>query len=366
MLKAIQNITVSALRKCPILKKKILQFYDLYLKIAPLIIGNLIRNPAYFKNIFNSKVIAAPGTLSFGGGTFNPGALVLDENNILLLAKSQFKPWFKAIGKNRIFYLKGNPVIFLLDRTSLKTNESSVILDLIGYPTNYDYAIEDFRLFTWNDKKMINHSLIAKIKVDGYFYLKSVSSALSIFDENKKALRFWATPTLDFPLQEFEKNWVYKEKDKQLLLFYSLNPYKVLDLEDEENFAFKTIINQKLSDKINNPGGFGTMVSFSTNPIDFDDQNWLIIIHQIKHKFTGRCYFHWAILIDKASLLPVKITSKPIFSGMGARGRSPGIRYISSILKIEDEILFFAGEGDVFVTVTKKKILELQSLFVEI
>jgi hypothetical protein len=31
--------------------------------------------------------------------------------------------------------------------------------------------------------------------------------------------------------------------------------------------------------------------------------------------------------------LPVKITSKPLFSGMGARGRLPGIRYISSVIK---------------------------------
>ena len=44
---------------------------------------------------------------------------------------------------------------------------------------------------------------------------------------------------------------------------------------------------------------------------------------------------------------------------MGTRGRTPGIRYISSILKTENEILFFAGEGDVYVTVTKKPIAKL-------
>jgi hypothetical protein len=46
---------------------------------------------------------------------------------------------------------------------------------------------------------------------------------------------------------------------------------------------------------------------------------------------------------------------------MGARGRTPGIRYISSILKVNNEILFFAGEGDVYVTVTKKTIPEINA-----
>lgn len=366
MLNAIKNFGVLQLRKRPVFKAKILQYFHLYHKIAPLIVGFFVRNPAYLHNLFNTKVIAKPGTLSFAGGVFNPGALVVDQSNILLIARSQIMPWFKAIGENRKFYLKGSPVVFVLDKTSLATKQSSVISNLIGYPDMDEHAVEDFRLFNWRQKKMVNHSLMTKIKIDGYHYLKSVTSALSVLDEGENALRFCAIPQLDFPLQEFEKNWVYKENGGQLLLFYSLNPYKVLTLQDDEDFTFKTIINEQLSCKIQDPGGFGSMVSFSTNPIDFDDEHWLVIIHQINHKFTGRCYFHWAVLIDKSTYLPVQITPKPIFSGMGARGRTPGIRYISSILKVENEILFFAGEGDVYVTVTKKKIVELDSLFIKL
>lgn len=366
MLKAFKNSVVLKLRKHPVFKAKILQYFDLYHKIAPLIVGSLIRNPAYLNNRFNSKVIAKPGTLSFAGGVFNPGAIVLDENNILLLARSQVIPHYKAVGKNRKFYLEGSPVFFSLDKSSLETKKSLVISNLIGYPDMNNYAIEDFRLFNWGNKKMVNHSLMTKIKIDGYNYLKSVTSALSVLDESEKTLQFCAIPQLDFPLQEFEKNWVYKENGEQLLLFYSLNPYRILSLQDNQVFTFKTIINEQLSDKINDPGGFGSMVSFSTNPAAYDDKHWLLIIHQIKHKFTGRCYFHWAVLLDNVTFLPVKITSKPIFSGMGARGRIPGIRYISSILKVENEMLFFAGEGDVFVTVTKKKIAELEALFINL
>jgi hypothetical protein len=65
-------------------------------------------------------------------------------------------------------------------------------------------------------------------------------------------------------------------------------------------------------------------------------------------------------------MLPVKISAKPIFTGMGARGRTPGVRYISSILKTDDEILFFAGEGDVYVTVTKKSCENLISDMIDL
>lgn len=366
MLKGIQNKTVSQINKFPAFKNKILQVINLYYKYAPMIFGNLIRNPAYIKNLINSKVIAGPGTLSFRGGAFNPGALYLDQNNILLLAKSQIIPWFNATGKNRKYYLKGFPVCFVINKTTLDNEKSSIVSEFNGFTNNDDYALEDFRLFNWKEKKMVNHSLMHKSMMDGNINLTSVNSALSVFDEKDNVLKFCAIPKLDFPIQEFEKNWVYKENGNQLFLFYSVNPYIVLSLEDEESFTFKTIINRQLSDKIKDPGGFKTMVSFSTNPIDYDDRNWLIIIHQIKFRLTARYYNHWAVLIDKSTLLPIQITSKPIFSGMGARGRIPGIRYISSILKDDDSIFFFAGEGDMYVTVTKKKISEIESLFVEI
>ena len=350
----------------PVIKKNILQIIDLYYKIMPGIVGNIIRYPALLRHMYHSKVIAKPGILSFKGGAFNPGALILEDNKILLLAKSQILPWFKAIGKKRKYYLQGNPISLILDKTSLKTETSSIITDFIGYPSEHEYAIEDLRLFAWREKKMINHSFIKKYSSNDYLQIKSVSSALSILENDDKTLRFLGFPKLDFPTNEFEKNWVYTENGEQLLLFYSINPYIVLALQDEKEFTFKTVIKKQLNSKISDPEGFGAMVSFSTNPVDFDKKHWMVIIHQFKKKITGRWYIHWAVLIDKTSLLPVKITSKPIFTGAGARGRVPGYRYISSILKINEDILFFAGEGDVYITVTKKKIDDLLSLFVNV
>ncbi|QBO58358.1 hypothetical protein NBC122_01543 [Chryseobacterium salivictor] len=340
--------------------------YDTLHKYLPFIVGTLTRSPAYLKNRMNSKVVAKPGTLSFEGGVFNPGALLVDDCHVLLLAKSQVLPFFKAVGKKRELYLKGSPVAFLVDTSSLQTIKSWTIPKMVGFPQEEEYAIEDLRLFKWGDHKMINHTIITKQRVQGYLSIKSTSSALSELDDRDQTLKFCALPKIDFERQEFEKNWVYAEKEEQLLLWYSVNPYRVLALQDEENFNFKTRIHQQLSGKITDPGGFGTMVSFSTNPIDFDEKHWLVIIHQFKKKITGRWYVHWAVLIDKATVLPVQITSKPIFTGAGARGRVPGCRYISSVVKVRDELLFFAGEGDVYVTVTKKKIIEIESLFTPI
>lgn len=364
MLKKVHDFFISQINKCPKLKKNLFQVLDCYHQFGPVIFGNLVRNPAYLKHVLNSKVLAKPGLFSFGA-IFNPGALLLNDE-ILLLSNAQKAPWFKAHGKKKELYMQGNPLIIRFDQKTEKVIDQNIITKIINLPQDQNYAIEDFRLFPWKGKKMVNHSMVTRKKIDGLIGQVASVSALSVLDEKEKTFRFCAVPNIDFPFQNFEKNWVYKENGRQLLLFYSLNPYIVLELDDEKTFSFKSIINQQQSSKIIDPGNFGTMVSLSTNPIDFDEIHWLVIIHQIRYKFTGRCYFHWAVLIDKLTFLPVKITSKPIFTGMGARGRSPGIRYISSILKVENKILFFAGEGDVYVTVTKVAIAKIEKLFIEL
>lgn len=353
------------INKYPLLKDKLLRINDLYFEWRQIITGCLIRYPAYLRNIINTHVIGKPGTLNFLGGVFNPGA-IQKGNEIVLIAKSQVVPWFKALGKKKKFHLVGSPVIFKLENETLNKKSEYVIQDLEGFPVKAGWFIEDLRMFQWKSRTMINHSIILKENEGNYIQQGSVNSALSILENSETKIKFLGIPRLDFELQTVEKNWVYQEKNGRLFLFYSLNPYRVLVLENENDLTFKTVINQQFEHRLKNPGGFISRVSYSTNPIEFDENCWLMIIHQINHKVFGRCYFHWAILIDKQTLLPVKITSKPLFSGMGARGRTPGIRYISSILQVNDEILFFAGEGDVYVTLTRKKIKEIESLFVNL
>lgn len=356
MIRKLYTSIKNNINKSPVIKQKLVNILDFLFVFRRISVGNLRRGPAYLSHLLQSKKIAGPGMLSFKGGMFNPGAL-LTEQGILLVAKAQHIPWFKAKGNKRELFLKGNPVTFLLDQNTLKMVEKNIITDIVGFPQDLDYAIEDFRMFKWKEQSLVNHSFVIKGKVGDYINQTSVKSSLSLLSNQK--LTWLGFPTLDFSTQNIEKNWVYKEDDQKLLLFYSLNPYHILFLENDTELRFKTLINQQFENKLKNPGSFGTMVSFSCNPIDFDDQYWLLIVHQIDNKISGRCYYHWAVLIDKKTLLPVKITKNYIFSGMGARGRDTGFRYISSILKVEDEILFFAGEGDVYITVTKKKVNEI-------
>lgn len=47
-------------------------------------------------------------SLVFKGGVFNLRALIIKWKEILLIAKSQSLPWYKAIGENRKYYLQGS------------------------------------------------------------------------------------------------------------------------------------------------------------------------------------------------------------------------------------------------------------------
>lgn len=353
---------ITQLNKWPHIKNRCVQIIDFLFEFRKMFIGSLIRFPYYFRNLFYSKVICGPKKHSYGAIS-NPGALLLN-NHILLLARAQWIPWYRAKGKNNKYYLTGKSLQFLLDKKNNTILKSGSINNLDNFPTNKHFVIEDTRMFFFGKKIMINHSLINVGRINGVLSQVSVISALSELDLGGDKIVFRAIPNLDFPIQNMEKNWVYKEFEEKLLLFYSVNPYRVLALEDKKFFVFKTIINERLSSKLTDPGGFGTRVSWSTNPIEFDENHCLIIIHQIDFKLSGRCYYHWAVLIENVGFMPVKITRRPIFSGMGARGKSPGIRYITSILKIENDICFFAGEGDLYVTSAKMKISELCSLFV--
>lgn len=355
------SIIIQYINKFPQLKTQFLKFNDMFFDYRRIFFGHLVRYPAYFLNIFHSKVLAKPGILGFKGGAFNPGA-VQSHGKIILLVKATYLPWYKARGKKRDLFLKGSPLLFTLNQESSLEKKIEIINDFRGFPGGHPWAIEDMRLFTFQDSIYINHSLVEFGKDDSWFGQGAVSASLSVLNFQDQSITFIQVPQLDFPKQKIEKNWMYLEHEDQLYLFYSLNPYRVLV---QEHGVFVTKIYQDLGGKLNDIGGFGTMVSQSTNPIDFDENHYLMVIHQIENRNFGRCYHHWAILISKRTMLPVKITSQPIFSGLGARGRTPGIRYISSILKEGEEILFFAGEGDIYVTAKKKRIKELESLLID-
>lgn len=339
------------------LKKKLISIYHISYYLIQLFIGSISRWPYYLKNIFVSKVIAKPGTLGFKGGVFNPGSVKISREKVILLAKGQKIFWWKAKGKRKKLFQKGDPIMFVYNTRKNKVSEKKIIYKHPNFPKG---EIEDFRMFSFKKSIYVNHSLIHSKDDQNR---NKISSVISKLDINKKTLKYFGIPKLDFSTQNIEKNWVYYVLESNLHLIYSVNPYIVLQARDSEKLEFKTIINTTLNNALYDIGNFNSRVSLSCNPIPYNEQYLILIIHQINHIFTGRCYYHWALLIDKKTHLPHKISEKPIFSGFGARGRLPGIRYITSLIQSNDEFLFFSGEGDAFSVITRIKANELDKSF---
>ena len=78
-----------------------------------------------------------------------------------------------------------------------------------------------------------------------------------------------------------------------------------------------------------------------------------MVIHQSDHCRGGRAYRHWGVLLDRSSLRPRRITARPLFTGIGARGTLRRTLYVTSVVQMEDGFVFFNGEGDSCTTYTK-------------
>lgn len=302
---------------------------------------------ALVKYWHKSTKIAGPGFLKFQAGVLNPGAVPIGNGETLLLAKGQFCHWVDAVSDQNKFqyYLRGAPVVIILD-DKLHVKSSYVIESLHNFPVQDELAIEDFRVFRYQSRILVNHPLIFIERRGQQIGYRECSQALSVLDPVTRSLTYLGSPKLDLPLNPKEKNWVYIEADADLYLFYSLAPYRVLKLVDASSLAFETIIDQQSDSRLGDIGGFGTLVSFSTNPVEYDAHHWLLVVHQVDTSNNERLYYQWGVLIEKATLQPAKITSTPLCSGFGARGRLRGIRYVMSAIAVDDAFILFSGEGD--------------------
>jgi len=326
-------------------------------------VGNTLRIPAQRRHFRRSTVIASPGHIGFAGGICNPGAVISNDSGLILLAKGQVCHWWDAVGAKADLYYVGSPVVFRLDHEMYATS-SHAVKNLDGFSKVGRVGYEDFRMFRYNEEIWVNHSMVPLIKKNACVWtFHETKPCLSRLESDYECLTFLGHPQLDFPVNQIEKNWIYLESDGELLLFYSFSPLRVLKLTDRAELRFSTVINHALPTPLGDIGGYGTMVSFSTNPIEYDENHLLLVVHQIERsRWVDRCYHQWGILLDKISLLPSKYSAKPLFDSLGARGRMAGILYVASVINMNDDFIFFCGEGDAYitrVTVSKKELDEL-------
>jgi hypothetical protein len=330
-------------------------------------IVQLQKLPDYVKHTMQFKLIAKPGFLGFEGGIFNPGAVEKQNEEILILAKGQSRHWRYATGNKSDEYLQGAPVVITLDR-NLEVKSSYVIKSLLNFPTDKEIGIEDFRMFHYDKKIWVNHNLISIWKRGPYTGYKESIQVLSHLEPTKKTLVLKGIPNLDMSINKIEKNWIYKEVLGRLYLFYSFQPYRVFKLVDATNLTFTELINRKLNLKLGTILDTERLISFSTNPIDYDDQYLLVLIHQVAlpNKMWYRLYYHWGLLIDKKMMHPKKITFDPLFSGKGARGKLGGILYVMSVIRKRDDFVFFNGEGDAYLSKLKVAKSKIEKLWVDL
>lgn len=324
-----------------------------------LLVKYIAKNPfCYLRYRLKFKIIAGPGFLGFKGGVFNPGTVATADGDTVMLAKGQTQHWMLAQGDNVHEYFKGGPVFIALDAQH-RVKAHGQVQDLRGFPVEDDLEIEDFRLFHFEDQIWVNHNVIQVERNAHQTGYTAAMVCLSHLDPVNQSLTFRGYPELDFDVQPKEKNWMFIEHQGDLYLLYSFHPYRVLKLIDRQAWRFSTIIDQPLGADLSDIGGFGTFVSYSTNPIHYDDQHFLLLIHQVDPHGMGRLYYHCGVLIDKASMYPVKVTADPLFSGIGARGTLRGVVYVMSVVAEQNDFIFYNGEGDTYLsrtTIAKDKL----------
>ncbi len=331
-----------------------------------LLIKYIVNNPLdYLRYRTHFEIIAAPGTLGFQGGIFNPGVTLTEDGDTILLAKGQVKHWVLVESDNPHEYLKGAPVFMSFDNDN-KLKTSCQVHDLHHFPLKDDLELEDFRLFRYQDEIWVNHNIIQVDRTPGKMGYAAATVCLSHLDTVTHSLTFLGYPNLDFDIQNKEKNWLFTEFENDLYLFYSFHPYRVLKLSNRDTLTFSTIINQPLGPELSDIGGFGTYVSYSTNPVPYDEQHFLLLIHQIDPNRMGRLYYHWGVLVDKATMCPVKVTTTPLFSGIGARGALRGVVYVMSVIEQDNEFIFYCGEGDTYLSRTKMSKDKLEPLWMAV
>jgi hypothetical protein len=281
------------------------------------------------------------GSFGFAGGVYNPGAIEVGEN-LFLLARAERTPWAILKWDQQAFLSGSQPVLIRLDaaRQIAEVQE----LPFTNHAEMSGWRLEDFRLFRYRHQLFANHSRFRAS--DGTagksnavrFDSLQIDMGISRVELESKNLTFLGTPKLDRSVAQIEKNWVFFENEAELYLIYSFHPYCLLRTKDWSNLAFETVRQRELQLPITDDQ---IDIRNSINPVDYDQAHLLHVIHKA---YPNKQYIFWAILIQKASLLPVKISGRPLVRGWPSAPAA--IIYACSAVVCADEILLFAGLDD--------------------
>jgi hypothetical protein len=264
----------------------------------------------------------------YKGGLFNP-AFLKNKNKNYLLCRAETIP---ELYRKNPFIGKTNPVLVELDK-NLENVKNYKEINIENY--NENIKLEDYRSFHYNNNTLISCTYINE---------RSIKTAICELDFKSKTIKEINIPNLlNFKTNETEKNWSYFEKDNELYLIYSMNPYILFKRTTDFNFEKVVEINYNIS--FNN-----SIVANSINPFIYNEYYFHIV-----HVNTGdKTYKHYPILLNKNTLKPEYYSDIPMFEKDNCYGSYNRVLYLTDYDINTNEITFFFGEGD--ACVSKKSI----------
>jgi mannosyltransferase OCH1-like enzyme len=216
---------------------------------------------------------------------------------------------------------------------------------IIGY--NKPAKFEDYRFFTFKNKRYVSASYIDE----------DFNTRVSILDENYNFLGDIQIDNYNLVSwgdnnKIWEKNWLFFEKDNELYFIYSTTPnYIVYKCIDFNSLKFLKFIDLPWPLQTNVPesehyftSNIGSTIKIATggscNPILLKDKNmYLYFIHT--KIYNEQKYNHYVVFLD-LNLYPIKFVEEPIINKFVPYG----LLFISSVVEIEDYLVFTGGIHD--------------------
>lgn len=292
-------------------------------------------------NRHNFQLLAGRGSFGFAAGVFNPGAIV-DDGRLYLLSRADKTPWILQKTDEARFFTSTKPLLMTLGNDRRVENATEVSIE--HFPDLQSNRAEDFRLFRYREMIFSNHAVVSEpaSKAASYGRLQmerlQIRMGISRLNPEAPSLTWCGFPTLDRPTAKVEKNWAMFTDGERLFLLYSFEPYVLLAAKNWPDLEFETVCETSVAVPF---GGDGLQLRNSINPVDYDENHWLHIVHKV---YPGKKYVFWATLIDKQTLLPAKVSSRPLVCGWQCAPAS--IIYICSAIATENEIRLFGGLDD--------------------
>ena len=289
-------------------------------------LGKQIQQSEIYKSI-DSEIdiveVLKPGDVKdSNGGIYNPGFCRFQDKNYMISRVESHTEKERGV---KDLWLRTTSIPHIIEM-----DENLNVVDTYPLETIGEFIrIEDFRLFTHNDKLYSNHIIVDESK--------RIYPVISEIDLINKKMTIIGTIELEIPKNDVEKNWVFFNHNKELFLIYSLSPWMIFKID------IKTLTGElikKCEVKFDwNHSGF---ISNSTNPIRINQNRNIMGFHSRDNK---RIYHQGLLTFDNNFNL-IKSTKEPYLSGGDFDTIHPHVIYTSSLTMIEDKLIGFAGDGD--------------------